>query len=275
MRKRGFTLIELLVVIAIIALLLSVMLPSLRKAKAYARKVIDSTNLRSLSMALHIYLNTNNDRFFDYGTGTLWMDRISDAIDDLDAIRFCPETTGKVQEVLNDYNGSNSIWGTSMRPWLWNNSSNPIDRYEMGSYGLNGWFYAECKNKPAGHTCLVCQSSDADRKLLFQNRAAVRNPGKTPFILDANWVDGWARNTNTLPATGYRYDTGDTTHGGMGVTTMIGRYVVDRHGPETNVIFLDGQVQTIPHADLWTLFWHRGSTPNFNATVPQPIPAKK
>lgn len=271
MRKKGFTLIELLVVIAIIALLLSVMLPGLKKAKSYARRVIGSTNLRSLSMALHIYLNSNNDRFFDYGSGTLWMDRIADAIDDLDAIRFCPVTKGKIDEVKNEYTGQ-SIWGSSPRPWLWNSSTGSTEPYELGSYGLNGWYYAQCA---APNGCFICNATPAEKNLLFQNRAAVKNPSKAPFILDANWVDAWARNTNVLPTTGYRYEEGDATHGGLSVPSMIGRFIMDRHGPETNVIFLDGQVQTIPHADLWTLYWHRNSKPNFNAIVPQPIPAKK
>jgi len=55
MKKRGFTLIELLVVIAIISLLLSVMVPSLRKAKDYAKKIMCQSNIRQIGMSIGNY----------------------------------------------------------------------------------------------------------------------------------------------------------------------------------------------------------------------------
>ena len=60
MRKRGFTLIELLVVIAIIALLVSILLPSLTRAKHLARNVVCASNLRGVSNALNLYAQDNN-----------------------------------------------------------------------------------------------------------------------------------------------------------------------------------------------------------------------
>ena len=60
MKRKGFTLIELLVVIAVIALLLSVILPSLQKAKEYARRVTCSTNQRGLAQAVFVYAENND-----------------------------------------------------------------------------------------------------------------------------------------------------------------------------------------------------------------------
>lgn len=51
----GFTLIELLVVIAIIALLVSILLPSLNKAKELARKSVCFSNMKSLGTAAYLY----------------------------------------------------------------------------------------------------------------------------------------------------------------------------------------------------------------------------
>ncbi len=86
-RNRGFTLIELLVVIAIIAILASMLLPALSRAKETARGVHCVSNLKQLTVAWIMYADNHNDNL-------VWND-------------LSPSGSGWVRGVM-DYNGANT-----------------------------------------------------------------------------------------------------------------------------------------------------------------------
>ncbi len=59
--RRGFTLIELLVVVAIVALLISILLPSLRHAREQGKRVVCMSNMRQMGMAMLSYAVDNHE----------------------------------------------------------------------------------------------------------------------------------------------------------------------------------------------------------------------
>ncbi|MBN1554010.1 MAG: prepilin-type N-terminal cleavage/methylation domain-containing protein, partial [Phycisphaerae bacterium] len=92
---RGFTLIELLVVIAIISLLVSILLPSLTKAKQLAQETVCMSNQRNCGTATHMYMGDHDEQimlFCDdvqyYATWSEWL-KVSGLISGWDIAR-CP-----------------------------------------------------------------------------------------------------------------------------------------------------------------------------------------
>ncbi|MHC4715969.1 MAG: type II secretion system protein [Planctomycetota bacterium] len=63
-RKRAaFTLVELLVVVAIIALLVTILMPSLNRALRLARRSVCMSNQHHILLGIHMYCRENNDHF--------------------------------------------------------------------------------------------------------------------------------------------------------------------------------------------------------------------
>jgi prepilin-type N-terminal cleavage/methylation domain-containing protein/prepilin-type processing-associated H-X9-DG protein len=72
-RRTGFTLVELLVVIGIIALLISMLLPSLNKAREAAKRTACLSNIKQAGHAFIMYAGANNGKMPQHKGNSRWL----------------------------------------------------------------------------------------------------------------------------------------------------------------------------------------------------------
>lgn len=183
--RKGFTLIELLVVVAIIALLVSILLPSLSAARGSAKNVRCLTNIRSQSQITQLYLDANRDQFpVRQGTATGGSSVYNAFLPSRTILNFdkrpidiltCPDDN----ESVRDYpvgDGTDAFPDSLGIGNLYDLPPTTIVRY---SYGLNNMTGIEPK-------------TDAERALFNPNVSAYPQPARTLLYADCAWVNARA-----------------------------------------------------------------------------------
>ena len=169
---RGFTLIELLVVVAIIAILASMLLPALAKAKARGQRTHCLNSLKQISLFMQMYTDDNNDKFPAHRNSNL-----SDTSD-------VPSRTNWWGTTIIGYanNQSNLFHCAALRgkrvdrgiKWEWK-----FDCHQVG-YGYNGYFLG---SHPYPSTTLSVGGVTFNSPEFFK-RSAIKSPAENLLIGD-------------------------------------------------------------------------------------------
>ena len=246
--KRGFTLIELLVVIAIIAVLMAILMPSLRRAREQAKMIQCQANLKEWATTIAIYVQDNDGKFYNGITreGFYWVEQLPENLKSYkkNKLWFCPSAKKPQSEVgsqsLNIYNA----WGIYDQP---EGGRNVYGQDGMaGSYGLNG--YVE----------------DVGPGVSFEGGRNTSNNWRTPDVRGASRIP--------LMAEALRYDfwpletegPAENEYAAWNSNNHMARVCINRHQGFLNMSFCDYSVQKVGLKQLWTLKWHR----NFNTSGP-------
>ncbi|MBU0478108.1 DUF1559 domain-containing protein [bacterium] len=227
--RNGFTLMELLVVIAIIALLASLLLPALSKAREMGRRIKCVSNLKQIGLAFIMYAD-------DYDG---WM----------------PPTQG--------YDPAGSVkytqwWGANVAYsyGLWYHflmSTGHLARPADGMYPGSG-----TDTYPDFPTVLLCPSAPKlDQYNSFGYGMNNFLGGKSPYYSadDRTW-----KRASSLKNTTENLLVADRSENNtfLGIDgTMGGRYASTRHSGGSNVLYQDGHVKWHLEEDIHnkTVFW--------------------
>lgn len=236
----GFTLVELLVVIGIIAVLISILLPSLAKARQAALTVACASNLKNLGTYWVMYANENNGWLPETETVTCTMNHNLPGIhpNGQNWYASLATTTGLHDDKPIPAGGTCNINGgwTNTTPvgnlpiGIWGCPSNSLQFKPFGS-GINTGEISYSINSDDSHRYIDARSANPENRFLGIKMTRFAQPTELYAMFDAHsyrsWEDGLT-GPNAEPPSALGID-----------------YVSYRHNSGLNVLFADGHVEWI------------------------------
>jgi len=242
---RGFTLVELLVVIGIIALLISILMPALTKARALAVTAKCSANLHNMGLAMTMY--TQQYSYYpghcNFGSKiyAVWPTRLRNLMNGNQAVFFCPaQEPGfewPIRTTGGDAKDADSGFGYNTGEYL-------LDVFKIPfSYGYNDWGIdreGQGSRPVKDQRGLGGDLVPSNPNLREMRASRVKKAAEMIAIAD-NWTDGnWDYNIDPLNPT---------------------EYPGKIHSKGANVLFCDGHVQWYTQKELTNVGPGPGGTP--------------
>jgi prepilin-type N-terminal cleavage/methylation domain-containing protein/prepilin-type processing-associated H-X9-DG protein len=241
-RPAGFTLVELLVVIGIIAVLIGILLPALNKARQQAASVKCASNMRTIGLAMTMYVNENkgflpnpnNDSAVEGWPEALWFAKLQPYL-------FRLKSTSVAADVLKNY--EMAYTGVYLCPGKGN--ARPTGRLdgttdvERVSYAMNVFVNPVNKrstNDDANTTAPFRRWVKLTRAGEFSKQA---RPDLTKLALVVEMNSGK-----------FYVPTNDLVYIIEPATKALGLKPALWHNKKDNVLFCDGHVELVPDRGL-------------------------
>ena len=247
LRKKGFTLIELLVVIAIIALLLSIVMPALKKAKESAVRLSCASSIRQAGMAMHAYA-TIYDNFlpipeeatigswlFDFPeVGSEFIHQEYETIE----MMYCPANNRKDRssDELMDYYESHmqeNDTGWAVTDYFW-----------LMTFGVS---WREDYKYP--------QESNYPDRQMFLEKFDSRNSGGQPLITDLVWT----QDSENAPVRDFTYITSGATLNGE-LLIYRSNHIRGIEAIGGNTLYADGSTKWVDYSKMFLNYEGWGPT---------------